>query len=132
MRIDHIGYLVGNLEKALRKFETLGYQAVSGVTRDTVRLVDICFIQLDVYTIELVSPYDKSSVAAGMMKKYKNMPYHICYEADDFLAELQRLEADGFTRIDQPCPAPALEGRKVCFLFGSGAGMIEILEKGKR
>lgn len=132
MKINHIGYLVGNMEKAVRKFETLGYQMISGITHDTMRFADICFMQMEQYIIELVSPYDKRSVVAGMMKKYKNMPYHICYEADNFTEELKYLEANGFTRIDQPRPAPAIEGRKVCFLLGTGIGMIEILEEVKR
>lgn len=129
MKINHIGYLVKNMEKAVTKFEQLGYQTVSGVTHDTLRLVDICFMQMDQYTVELVSPYDKNSVVAGMMKKYKNMPYHICYEVNDFAAELRYLETNGFARIGQPCPAPVIGGRKVCFLMGVGIGMIEILEE---
>ena len=64
----------------MEAFQKLGYQAVSEITHDTMRLVDICFMQLDGYTIELVSPYDSDSVVYSMVKKYRNMPYHICYE----------------------------------------------------
>ncbi len=128
MKIDHIGYLVGDLDKAVKTFKLLGYKETSGVTHDTIRLVDICFMQMDQYTIELISPYDKNSVTAGMLKKYKNMPYHICYEAEDFEAELRELEENGFVKIDEPCPAPAIGGRRVCFLAGAGIGMIEVLD----
>ena len=128
MRINHIGYLVRDFNKAVKKFKALGYQESSGITHDTVRLVDICFMRMGQYVIELVSPYDHRSPASGLMKKYKNMPYHICYETDHFKEELKRLESNGFARIDEPCPAPAFEGRRVCFLMGAGAGIREILE----
>ncbi len=103
---------------------------MSEITHDTMRLVDICFMQLDGYTIELVSPYDSDSVVYSMVKKYRNMPYHICYEADDFWEGIKHLELNGFTRMDEPCPAPAIGGRKVCFLMNARMGIVEILEKG--
>lgn len=128
MNIDHIGYLVSDLDKAAQVFEKLGYQTVSDITRDTVRLVDICFMQMGEYKVELVSPYDKSSVVSGMLKKYKNMPYHICYGTDDFDSEIAYLEENGFTKIGDPAPAPAILGKRVCFFMSARVGMIEILE----
>ena len=63
------------------------------------------------------------------MKKYKNSPYHICYETVDLDASAAELTADGFLAIDTPTPAPALGGRRVVFLTSASAGMIELLEK---
>lgn len=128
MEIHHIGYLVGNLEKAEAEFHKLGYQTVSVTTHDTIRFVDVCFLQMGGYIIELVSPYKKESIVSGLLKKYKNMPYHVCYETSEFENELRYLEANGFTRIGQPCLAPALQGRRVCFLVSAKVGMIELLE----
>ncbi len=128
MKVNHIGYLVANLQKAVDEFEKLGYKAISEVTHDTLRLTDICFMQMDGYIVELVSPYDESSVVSGLLKKYKNMPYHICYESDDFDRELEFLETNGYTRMGDSLAAPALGGRRVCFLMNAKAGMIEILE----
>ena len=131
MKINHIGYLVSNLKKAMHEFQKLGYKTASVITHDTNRLVDICFMQMDGYLIELVSPYDKDSVVAGLLKKYKNMPYHICYETDDFSGVLEYLEANGYTRMGDPAYAPAFDERKVCFLVNAKAGMIEILDRSK-
>jgi len=80
-------------------------------------LVDICFMRLSEYTIELVLPYDSNLVVSGMIKKYRNMPYHICYEADDFFEEIKCLELNGFTRMDEPCQASAIEGRKNAWML---------------
>lgn len=130
MNIHHIGYLVKKLEKAAQAFEALGYVREGGVTRDEGRKVDILFLTKDGYRIELVSPYAADSVVAGLLKTYKNAPYHICYEAEAFEADLEGLENGGYIRMDEPTAAPAIGGRRVTFLMHPAMGMIELLENG--
>ena len=77
LTIHHIGYLVKKIVPAIRNFEALGFQVVREVTRDDIREVDICFLEKDGYRVELVSPYSATSVVAGLLKKYKNCPYHM-------------------------------------------------------
>ena len=129
MRIHHIGYLIKNMGKAQKAFSILGYVEKQSVIYDKIRDVDIAFWEKDGYTVELVSPKSEKSVAAGLMKTYKNTPYHICYETDELLKDMERLEHSGFTRIDELTPAPALGDRKVVFLINSSAGIIELLEE---
>ena len=76
---------------------------------------------------KLVSPLDSSSLVSGLLKKYKNSPYHICYETDNLETAFADLTSNGFTAIDTPTPAPALDGRKVVFLTSSAIGMVELL-----
>ncbi|MBQ3373441.1 MAG: VOC family protein [Oscillospiraceae bacterium] len=127
MRIHHIGYLVKHIEAARERFEELGYNLKTDVVKDKERGVLICFIEKDGYLIELVSPAGEGSSVKSLIKRYGNTPYHICYQADDFDRDLSELEAGGFLRIDSPSPAPAIEGRKVCFLQNSQIGMVELL-----
>lgn len=126
-KVHHIGYLVKKIEKAQKTFESLGYQIEQDIVRDPIREVDICFLQKDGYRVELVSPVSENSVVTGLLKKYKNCPYHICYEADDPEAVYQELTEQGFTAIDMPTPAPALGNRSVVFLMSPVIGMIELL-----
>ncbi len=128
MKVNHIGYLVKNLNKAKTEFEKLGYMSVTGTTHDTIRMADICFMQMDSYIIELISPYDEKSVVAGMVKKYRNMPYHICYETQDFEMELNYLLENGYVQMGSPQIAPALDNRRVVFLLNAKLGMVELLE----
>lgn len=127
LKIHHIGYLVKKIEAAIRTFETLGYQLVQAATYDEIRKVNICFLQKDNYCIELVSPAAEDSLVSGLLKKYKNCPYHICYETADFDRDYQMLLSNGFISIDTPTPAPALQGRDVVFLTSASMGMIELL-----
>lgn len=128
-RVHHIGYLVKHLEKSRDSFLSLDFQATGEAVYDEYRDVDILFLEKDGYTVELVSPRSDASVVARLIKTYKNAPYHLCYETEDFSGELARLESSGFTRIDEPMPAPAIGGRRVCFLMSPRIGMIELLEQ---
>lgn len=127
LKIHHIGYLVKKIEKAKKTFESLGYLVEQDTVRDEIRKVDICFLIKDGYRVELVSPFSEDSVVAGLLKKYKNAPYHICYESDDPDASYRELTENGFAAIDTPTPAPALGSCKVVFLTSPVIGMIELI-----
>lgn len=126
-KIHHIGYLVKKIEKARQTLEALGYRQEQDTVYDPARDVDICFLQKDGYRIELVSPVSENSVVSGLLKKYKNCPYHICYEAGDYENASAALSAAGFLAIDTPTEAPAMGGRKVAFFSSPAIGMIELL-----
>lgn len=128
LNIHHIGYLVKKISAAQTRFQELGFRTEQDTIYDSCRKVHICFMEKDGYRIELVSPAAPDSVAAGLMKKYKNCPYHICYETPNLEKELSFLTQNGYTAIDTPTPAPAMEDRRVVFLMSPVVGMIELLE----
>lgn len=130
LTIHHIGYLVKKIVPAIRSFETLGFQVAREVTRDDIREVDICFLEKDGYRVELVSPYSATSVVAGLLKKYKNCPYHICYETSHFEEALEELTSHGYVMMGSPTPAPAIDQHPVVFLMNASLGMIELLDLG--
>ncbi|MBO4989016.1 MAG: VOC family protein [Clostridia bacterium] len=128
MNIHHIGYLVKKIERAKQSFLKLGYALEQDVVYDDYRKVDICFLTKDGYRVELVSPKSEDSVVAHLIKQYRNAPYHLCYETEHFDEEKIELEANGFTCMGEPCPAPALGGRRVVFLMSPAIGIIELYE----
>ena len=128
LKVHHIGDLGKKMDAAIHAFEQLGYSVRQNTLPDTIRRIDICFMEKDGYVIELVSPAGSDSLVAGLLKKYKNSPYHICYETPDLDKELALLTAEGYTAIDTPTPAPALGNRRVVFLMNPFLGMIELLE----
>lgn len=130
LTIHHIGYLVKKIVPAIRSFEALGFQVAREVTRDDIREVDICFLEKDGYRVELVSPYSATSVVAGLLKKYKNCPYHICYETNHFEEALEELTSHGYVMMGSPTPAPAIDQHPVVFLMNASLGMIELLDLG--
>jgi methylmalonyl-CoA/ethylmalonyl-CoA epimerase len=129
MRVDHIGWLVRDIEKAAREFEALGYVRRSEPCYDAGRDADIVFLVNGGYTVELVAPKSESSVVWNLLKKNGPGPYHICYETEDLEASEAHLARAGFVKTLAAEAAPALGGRRVAFFAGRGSGMIELLEK---
>jgi len=131
MKIHHIGYLAKDIEKAASVFEMLGYVRQGELCFDEARDVNILFLEKDALVVELVSPCSEKSVVSGLLKRFGNAPYHICYEADEFAANEQMLIDAGFMKITEKEPAPAFGGRGVAFYMHKDAGMVELLEKEK-
>lgn len=129
MTIHHIGYLVKNIDKATSEFQKLGYSIIKEKCYDDYRKVDITFLRKNEYCVELVSPTADDSVVSGLMSRFKNSPYHICYEVDDLEAAASDIMNNGFTAMDTPTPAPAIDGHRVQFFMNRFMGMIELVEK---
>ncbi len=128
LRIHHIGYLVKRIDKACAMFLDLGYSIEQEVIYDEYRNVDICFLIKNGYRIELISPRKGKSAVGELLKRIGNSPYHICYEVKHIGETVIELSKMKFVEWEQPTEAPALNGRKVTFLFNSQIGMIELLE----
>ena len=129
MKIDHIGYAVKRIDRAITAFQNLGYE-FEPVIDDTGRNVKLAFGNKDGYRIELVAPLDKKveSPVDQYLSNAIGTPYHICYESDRFDAEIEELKAQGFKVVIEPRPAVAFGGRRVVFMMNIGFGLMEIVE----
>lgn len=129
MTIDHIGYAVKRIDRAVKAFEELGF-TFEPVIDDTDRNVQISFGEKDGYRIELVCPLDKTkeSPVDLYLSKIGPTPYHICYRTSDFDSDSKCLKKQGFRTVVEPARAVAFGGKKVEFLMNLGIGLIEIVE----
>lgn len=130
MIIDHIGYAVKKIDKAIKSFETLGYVFGDSV-KDYDRNILISFGHKDGYRIELVQPLDKKkeSPVNAYLSKVGPTPYHICYVSESFDEDIEHLKKQGFKVIIEPTKAVAFGGKRVVFLMNIGLGLMEIVEK---
>ena len=130
MTIDHIGYAVRRMDRALSAFSALGYE-FGPIVDDFDRNVKICLGEKDGYRIELVCPLDrkKASPVDVYLKNVGPAPYHICYRSDDLEKDMEDLASQGFRMILPPAEAVAFGGRRVAFLSSLGLGLMEIVEK---
>lgn len=133
MEIHHIGYLVKELDRAIAEFTALGFDlneciGNDGIVLDPIRKAKICLLYNGAYCVELISPVDARSPIYGLMKKYRNTPYHICYYSRNMEEDIVRLSANGWLQFQPPQVAPALDNRKVVFLMNADIGMIELVE----
>ena len=128
LRIHHVGYLVVSIEESILQFKKLGYIIKQETIVDNIRNSYICFLEKDGYVIELVSPINEKSVVYKLLKKYKNSPYHICYETEEFDLQVNKLQEEGYMVIQEPCIAPAIANKRVIFLVNNNIGIIELVE----
>ena len=129
MKIDHIGYAVKRLDRAINSFEELGF-IFEHVIDDTDRNVKLAFGEKDGYRIELVAPLDKKieSPVDQYLSNAVGTPYHICYASNRFDTEIEELKSQGFKVVIDPKPAVAFGGRRVVFMMNIGFGLMEIVE----
>lgn len=132
MKIDHIGYLVRDIQKAAAQFEALGYTRQTPILEDTAhRNVALCFLENNGTRVELVSPLANGhpSVVDATLHRQGDGPYHICYRLEEPMGQaLDTLRAQGWLIVTPPEEAVAFGGRQVAFLFRLGVGLIELVE----
>lgn len=129
MKIDHIGYAVKRIDRAIAAFQKLGY-VFKPVVDDTDRNVQLAFGVKNGYRIELVAPLDKrvESPIDQYLSHAVGMPYHICYESKDLDKEVEELKSQGYKVVIEPRPAVAFGNRRVVFMMNIGFGLMEIVE----
>ena len=136
MKVHHIGYLVQSIEDSCRDFQKLGYQIKSDTTFDDARKIFIRFLENITsassegggYVIELIEPSEGCTLFSKAMKKFGTMPYHICYECNNIDEKISELRDAGFILIREPQIAPAIQNRRVAFMYSESTGQIELLE----
>ena len=133
MQVNHIGYAVQDLNRAVKSFLCLGYRVCRAETEDPSRNVKICFLSdPNGVRVKLIAPLNKNSPVDSWLQKNGNSPYHICYDSDDIASDIVALKRQGYLLVTHPLPAPAMDDRRVAFMYGKGVGLIELVEKEKR
>lgn len=130
MKINHIGYAVNNINKAIEKFRNLGYEMETSIIPDEVRNLNICFMRSGDYRIELVSTLDESkkSPIDDYICAVGDIPYHICYECENIHLKIETLRLQRYMVVNEPQEAIALENKEVAFLMCKNVGLIELVE----
>lgn len=132
-KIHHIGYAVPDLEKALKEFALMGWEAHGEKTDDASRQVRIAFMEKEGYRIELVAPMSTESPVRKLLAKGSGAPYHICYQVEDLASAEAELKSMGFIVFKKAAIAPAIcEGGGgqsfVEFMYSKQNGIIELVE----
>ncbi len=128
MKIHHVGYLAKNLEKSQKRFLDLGYEVEREVKYDPIRRINISFLKNGDYRVELIQPMDSESPMYPLLKRFKNTPYHFCYETKDLDKAVSELSSNGYTVIQEPDIAPCIDDKRVVFLNNISMGIIELVE----
>ena len=129
MEFHHVGIAVQSIEETAKCYIRLGYSLTETI-EDPVQNVRIAFLKRDDSPLlELVQPVDKTSPVCNILKKVGVSAYHFCYETADLQKKVEDLENQDFKILVEPVEAVAFHHRKICFLYHSDIGLIELLEK---
>lgn len=128
MQIDHVGYAVKKIDKAVSDFEKLGY-SFDNIIVDEDRNLYMAFGENEGYRVELLAPIEgKLSPIDDYLKKNGPIPYHICYRSENLEEDIKRLEQERYKVIVPPQKACAFGGNRVVFMMKLSIGVIEIVE----
>lgn len=131
MKLQHIGYVVENIEVAQQNFEALGYKVAQAPVNDGIQKCRIGFIARDGEPmIELVEPYENNKSLRKMLTQRGNAPYHLCYEVEDVEALFDELsEKEGWMPLFRPVEATAFGNRLITYFYNVQLGYIEFVNR---
>jgi methylmalonyl-CoA epimerase len=128
MKIDHIGIVVRDIERALDVYEAalgIPLKEVVDVPDDKVK---VAFLPIGESNVELVQPTSDDTGTARFLEKHGEGVHHICIEVEDLDHALGRLKDGGVRLIDEVARRGS-HGR-VAFVHPKGAHgvLIELVE----
>lgn len=128
MKIDHIGIVVHDIQRALRVYEAALGLPLKEVLAVPDQKVEVAFLPLGESNIELVQPTSGDTGIAKYLEKHGEGIHHICIEVGDIEAALAQLKGYDVRLIDQE-PRQGAHGR-VAFVHPKGAHgvLIELVE----
>jgi len=115
MHIDHLGIAVDDLEKAINTYESL--LDTECYKREVVenQQVDTAFFNTGESKVELLGATDPESVIQKYVDKQGQGMHHVAFEVDDIEAELERLDEEGFTILNEE-PKKGADNKLVAFV----------------
>ena len=129
-KIEHIGIAVQNIEEGEALYEKL--LGVKSYKREVVssEKVVTSFFRQGPNKIELLAPLGDDGPISKFLEKRGPGIHHIAYATTDILAEMKRLESEGFRLLSQE-PKVGADNKYVCFLHPKTAGgvLVELCQE---
>ena len=112
---EHIGIAVRDLAISIPLFEKL--LNASCYKTETVESENVvtAFFQTEETKIELLQSTDENGPIQKFIDKKGEGIHHIAFEVEDIVAEMQRLENEGFILLSKS-PKPGADNKLICFL----------------
>jgi methylmalonyl-CoA/ethylmalonyl-CoA epimerase len=127
--LAHVGYVVRNMESAIKRFEAEGGRIVVEPTVDPIQRVEVCLlVAQDEAPVELVAPTDDPDCPIkGRLVRGGGLD-HICYFVDDLNAAITEEEKSGAMLICKPTFAVAFK-RDVAFVHRRSGLVVEYMTR---
>ena len=125
MNFHHIGVACKSIENEIETIKKIhSISSISDIVYDIEQDANLCLIKTNNgINIELIS----GGIVRNILKK-RIQYYHICFEVNDLINEINRFVSCGAIVISEPKKAILFNNLKVAFLYTS-YGLVELLEK---
>ncbi len=123
--VEHIGIAVKDIVASNELFTKLFNVAPYKSENVESEGVTTSFFKINSTKIELLEATKADSAIAKFIEKKGEGIHHIAFEVDDILAEMQRLEGEGFTLLNA-IPKRGADNKLVCFLHPKGTNGVLI------
>ncbi len=128
-KMRHVGIIVEDLERAIKKFEGFGL-ACNEVIERKEEGIRIAFFPIGDTLIELLSfsPDKEWDSVHTVVRSQKGAINHLCFEVDDLEASIRDFEKNG-AKLLEDCPRVGAHGRVAFFYPETTEGvLIELCE----
>ena len=129
---EHIGIAVKDLSISVPLFEKLlNSQCYKTETVETEQ-VNTAFFKTGQTKIELLESTYTDGVIAKFIDRKGEGIHHIAFEVTDILAEMKRLQSEGFVLLNET-PKDGADNKLVCFLHPKGTNgvLMELCQEKK-
>ncbi|MFN0081203.1 MAG: methylmalonyl-CoA epimerase [Ferruginibacter sp.] len=127
---EHIGIAVNDLSISVPLFEKLlNSQCYKTETVGTEQ-VNTAFFKTGQTKIELLQSTTSEGVIAKFIERRGEGIHHIAFEVADIVAEMARLQAEGFVLLNEN-PKQGADNKLVCFLHPKGTNgvLVELCQE---
>lgn len=130
--VEHIGIAVKDMAASNELFTKL--LNIAPYKSESVESEGVLtsFFKVNQTKIELLEASNPDSAIAKFIEKKGEGIHHIAFEVDDILAEMKRLEAEGFVLLNTE-PKIGADNKLVCFLHpkSSNGVLVELCQERK-
>src|SRR4051812_45361894 len=132
MRLDHLGFVVANIEAAMPGFiRSMAATWDSQVFADPNQKVKVAFLTTRPgdARVELVEPDGDDSPVLRFLNDRGGGLHHACYEVRELEQELSDFRNRGSLIVRRPMPAVAFQGRRIAWVMTPEKFLVELLEE---
>jgi methylmalonyl-CoA/ethylmalonyl-CoA epimerase len=127
--LAHIGYVVADMDRAVRRFEAEGSVVVIPPTEDPIQRVSCCLLRTDdAIDVELVAPLVPGDSPVESRLKRGGGLDHVCYLVDSLEEELRSEVANGAMVVCEPTHAVTF-GRDIAFVHRRSGLVVELMAR---
>jgi methylmalonyl-CoA/ethylmalonyl-CoA epimerase len=132
LKPEHIGIAVKDLSISIPLFEKLLNSQCYKTETVESEAVNTAFFKTGDTKIELVQSSSENGVIAKFIERKGEGMHHIAFEVADIVAEMARLQAEGFVLLNEK-PKLGADNKLVCFLHPKGTNgvLVELCQERK-